>query len=119
MASLAFGLEHNWGPLLIVGRLMVGQAFEPDLLWHGLPNVTQVRDRRSPVRGSGDLRSRQVRGRETRAQLMFFGNVMRYNKNGRPLARTATTGEATRPVRILVSQRVLTGRFVFQFMVSG
>ena len=25
--------------------------------------------------------------------------VMRYNKNGRPLARTATTGEATRPVR--------------------
>src|SRR5574340_436876 len=61
------------------GAGSVGQAFEPDavvawstLLWHGLLTVTHVRDRRSLVLRSGDLRSWQVRGRETRAQLIDF-----------------------------------------------
>jgi predicted DNA-binding antitoxin AbrB/MazE fold protein len=39
------------------------------------------------------------------------GSLARYNKNGRPLARTATTGGCIAPERVLVSQRVLTGRF--------
>jgi hypothetical protein len=48
--------------------------------------------------------------------LCWPSDFARYKVNGRPLARTATTGEATRPVRILVSQRALTGRF---FMMTG
>jgi hypothetical protein len=42
-----------------------------------------------------------------------YSRPEQYNRNGRPLARTASTRTCTRPVRVLVSHWVLTGRFAF------